>query len=91
VFRWGGVEGLGFLGDFDSCELDFDRMANICFRSKFLEASVRHVAATLQTRGRHVVDFHWTVHMDWASDRTVQGTFEKVVIIFRPLGNGACI
>jgi hypothetical protein len=30
-----------------------------------------------QTYGRHEAYFHWTVHVDWTSDRTVQGFFEK--------------
>jgi hypothetical protein len=27
-----------------------------------------------QTRDRHVAYFHWTIHVDWASDWTIHGT-----------------
>ena len=36
--------------------------------------------------------FDKMVHVDWASDRTVQGNFDdKVEIKFQPLGNEACM
>jgi hypothetical protein len=42
------------------------------------------------THCRHMADFDRTVHVDWASGRTVLGTFDdKVVTIYQPLGSGA--
>jgi hypothetical protein len=46
------------------------------------------------TCGRRVADFDWTVHVDWASDRTVQGTLSHThshTHTRRPIGSEACI